>query len=119
VWSRLTRPSAIGSGVCSNVRTHASYGKDPLVRSCSDLVDAASTLDPNCGWLLRTFQGERWTPVQHQTFNSPQHRFSAERVAVAALARDELGKQVVEFALDRNKNQKEREQKKSGEKSTD
>jgi hypothetical protein len=42
---------------------------DRLVRSCSDLIDAAGTPDPNRGWLLRTFQGERWTPTQCQTFN--------------------------------------------------
>ncbi len=89
-WSRVW---AVGS-------QEAIDAADRLVAACGEYVDAATARSSHKP-LAKFILGDKWTPAEQSGHDTALKRVAAERVAFAKLMRNELGKDVVEFALER------------------
>jgi hypothetical protein len=89
-----TRVHVVGS-------QEAVIAADELMLTSRDLMDAASAVDGSRSLLRRSFLGDRQSAQQIQEYDALLKKFFEAREQFAVLARNELGKEVVQLPLER------------------
>lgn len=75
---------------------------DELLASCASMLTALTSSDSGRPPLLKLLAGEGWSKAQEQAYGQALARVSEQRVNFAKVARKDLGRKAVEFALERN-----------------